>query len=207
MHKVAHEAGKARRPDRAHCPPGWVVSAILNQGDIAGLRQAMPELADKVPASCAGSSTAWAEAYLYALAKTGGKGVAMGSDINGAAGLPGPRFGTFAAYGARHDARRVPERRAEIDNQTNGVAYTEPIRDYRWYRFEPSGRGGYDEESCDIWHAIAQYVAGFDPAIQEHLKSDFPELNIQQLFEAADLYLDHGLDRSHNARFLDGQSV
>jgi hypothetical protein len=105
--------------------------------------------------------------------------------------LPGPRFGTLAAYGARHDTRRVHDRRNEIDNQSNGVAYTEPIRDYRWYRFEPSGRGGYDEQTCDIWHAIAQYVAGFNPAIQEHLKSDFPELNIQQLFEAADLYLDH----------------
>jgi hypothetical protein len=124
------------------------------------------------------------------LAKTGGKGVAIGSDINGAAGLPGPRFGTSAAYGARHDTRRLPNRRAEIDSQSNGVAYGEPIRDYRWYRFEPSGQGGYDEETCDIWHAIAQYAAGFNPSTQEHPKSDFPELNIQQLLEAADLYLD-----------------
>jgi microsomal dipeptidase-like Zn-dependent dipeptidase len=191
VHKVAHEAGKRGDQIERIARLGGVVSAILNQGDIAGLCQAMPGLADKVKAPCAGSSTAWAQAYIYALAKMGGKGVAIGSDINGAAGLPGPRFGTLAAYGARHDTRRVHDRRNEIDNQSNGVAYTEPIRDYRWYRFEPSGRGGYDEQTCDIWHAIAQYVAGFNPAIQEHLKSDFPELNIQQLFEAADLYLDH----------------
>jgi hypothetical protein len=114
----------------------------------------------------------------------------MGSDVNGAAGLPGPRFGTFAAYGARRDARREPQRRAEIDSQANGVAYREPIRDYRWYRFEHTGSGGYDEESCNIWHAIAQYAAGFNPALQDHPHGDYPELNIQQLLEAADLYLD-----------------
>jgi microsomal dipeptidase-like Zn-dependent dipeptidase len=190
IHKVAHEAGKRGDQIERIARLGGMVSAILNQGDIAGLRKAMPELASKIKAPCAGSSTAWAEAYLYAVAKTGGKGVAIGSDINGAAGLPGPRFGTFAAYGARHDACREPNRRAEIDSQSNGVAYSEPIRDYRWHRFEPSGSSGYEEETCDIWHAIAQYAAGFNPSIQKHPKSDFPELNIQQLFEAADLYLD-----------------
>ena len=192
VHKVAHEAGKRGDQIERIARLGGIVSPILNQGDIAGLRQGMPELAGKVPASCAGSSTAWAEAFLYALAKTGGVGVAMGSDINGAAGLPGPRFGTSAAYGARRDARREPQRRAEIDRQANGVAYSEPIRDYRWHRFEPSGSSGYEEESCDIWHAIAQYAAGFNPALHKHPHSDYPELNIQQLLEAADLYLDQG---------------
>jgi microsomal dipeptidase-like Zn-dependent dipeptidase len=190
VNKVAHEAGKRGDQLERIARLGGVVSAILNQGDIAGLRQGMPELAGKVSAPCAGSSTAWAEAYLYALAKTGGKGVAIGSDINGAAGLPGPRFGTFAGYGARHDACREPHRRAEMDSQSNGVAYIEPIRDYRWHRFQPSGSSGYEEETCDIWHAIAQYAAGFNPSVQKHLKSDYPELNIKQLLEAADLYLD-----------------
>lgn len=190
VHKVAHEAGKRGDQLERISRLGGVVSAILNQGDIAGLRKSMPELAARIKATCAGSSTDWAQAYLYAVAKMGGKGVAIGSDINGAAGLPGPRFGTAAAYGARHDTRRLPSRRTEIDNQSNGVAYREPIRDYRWHRFEPSGEGGYDEETCDIWHAIAQYKAGFNPSIHTHPKSDFPELNIQQLLEAADLYLD-----------------
>ncbi len=190
VHKVAHEAGKRCDQVERIARLGGVVSAILNQGDLASLGQALPELADKIKAPCAGSSSAWAEAYLYAVAKTGGKGVAIGSDINGAAGLPGPRFGTFAAYGARHDARREPSRREEIDNQANGVAYREPIRDYRWYRFEPTGGSGYDEETCDIWHAFAQYAAGFNPSIQTHPKSDSPEVHIQELLEAADLFLD-----------------
>lgn len=190
VHKVAHEAGKRGDQLERIARLGGIIAPILNQGDIAGLRQAMPELAGKIPAPCAGSSTAWGEAYLYALAKMGGRGVAMGSDINGAACLPGPRFGTYAAYGARNDARRIPHRRAEIDRQTNGVAYREPIRDYRWYRFEPSGAGGYDEESCDIWHAIAQYVAGFNPAIHQHPQDDYPALNLQQLRQALDLHMD-----------------
>jgi len=190
VHKVAHEAGKRSDQVERIARLGGVVSAILNQGDIGGLGRALPELAGKIRARCAGSSTGWAEAYLYAVAKTGGRGVAIGSDINGAAALPGPRFGTFAAYGARHDARREPNRRSEIDQQTNGVAYIEPIRDYRWHRFEPSGASGYDEETCDIWHAIAQYAAGFNPSIHTHPKNDYPDLNIQQLVEAADLYID-----------------
>ncbi len=190
VHKVAHEAAKRGDQVERIAHLGGIVSAILNQGDIAGLSQVMPEAARKIRSRCAGSSSDWAEAYLYAVNKTGGKGVAIGSDINGAACLPGPRFGTMAAFGARHDLRREPSRRQDIDQQSNGVAYLEPLRDYRWHRFEPSGESGYDEETCDIWHAIAQYKAGFNPALHTHPKSDFPELKIQQLLEAADLYLD-----------------
>jgi microsomal dipeptidase-like Zn-dependent dipeptidase len=190
VHKVAHEAAKRGDQIERIARLGGVVSIILNQGDIAGLNKVIPEMANKIRAVCAGSSSEWAEAYLYAVNKTGGKGVAIGSDINGAACLPGPRFGTMAAYGAKNDAHREPSRRVELDRQTNGVAYREPIRDYRWHRFEPSGQSGYDEQTCDIWHAIAQYKAGFNPAIHTHPKSDFPDMNIQQLMEAADLLLD-----------------
>ena len=43
------------------------------------------------------------------------------------------------------DERRIAERRGEIERQTNGVAYDEPIRDYRWHRFESSLEGGYTD--------------------------------------------------------------
>ena len=145
----------------------------------------MPELADKIPVPCAGSSTAWAQAYLYAVAKMGGRGVAIGTDVNGAAGLPGPRFGPFAAFGAKSDDRRMDERRREIDRQTNGVAYDEPILDYRWHRFDAADPGAYDEEEEDIWQAIAQYEAGFNPWIHRHPDSDFPERSVRLAMEAA----------------------
>ena len=191
VHKVAHEAGKRGDQIERIGRLGGIVAPILNQGDIAGLRRGLPELAAKVLEPCAGSSTAWAQAYLYAAAKMGGRGVAMGSDINGAAGLPGPRFGASAAYGARNDARRAVERRGEIDRQTNGVAYAEPIRDHRWHRFEPSGAGGYDEEESNIWQAIAQYEAGFNPATDEHPPSDFPEPSVQEALELLHVQLSH----------------
>jgi microsomal dipeptidase-like Zn-dependent dipeptidase len=183
VHKVAHEAGKRGDQIERISQLGGVVAPILNQGDIAGLRRGMPDLASKIPEPCAGSSTSFAQAFLYAVAKMGGRGIALGSDINGAAGLPGPRFGTFAAYGARNDARRIVDRRGEIDRQKNGVAYTTPIHDHRWYRFESSGDGAYDEEECDIWQAIAQYESGFNPLVQDHPASDFPEHNVREAME------------------------
>jgi microsomal dipeptidase-like Zn-dependent dipeptidase len=190
VHKVAHEAAKRGDQIERIGRLGGIVAPIINQGDIAGLRRCMPELEPKVPAPCAGSSTAWAQAYLYAVAKTGGRGVAIGTDINGAAALPGPRFGVFAAYGTHNDARRAGERRAEMERQSNGVAYDKPIRDARWYRFEPaiSGTGGYDPEECDIWQAIAQYEVGFNPATQSHHPSDYPTGNVLQYLKALEVH-------------------
>ena len=155
---------------------GGMVAPILNQGDMAGLVAGMPDLCDKVPAPCAGSSTSWGQAYLYTAAVMGRRGVALGSDVNGAAGLPGPRFGTLAAYGARDDdPARIAQRRAEIDRQTNGVAYAEPLKDYRWFRFEDSGSGAYDEDERHIWQAIAEYKAGFNPWDKQHPAGDRPD--------------------------------
>jgi microsomal dipeptidase-like Zn-dependent dipeptidase len=183
VHKVANEAGKRGDQIARIGKLGGVVAPILNQGDIAGLKRCQPELAGKIPQPCASSSTSWAQAYLYAVAMMGGRGVAIGSDINGAAGLPGPRFGTSAAYGTNNDAQRVKDRRNEIEAQNNGVTYTEPIRDPRWHRFDSSGPGGYDEEECDIWQAIAQYKAGFNPEIHTHPETDMPEPKIREAWE------------------------
>ena len=191
VHKVAHEAGKRGDQIERIGRLGGVVAPIINQGDIAGLRRSMPKLSDKIPNPCAGSSTSWAQAYLYASGKMGGRGVAIGTDINGAAGLPGPRFGTFAAYGAHPDSKRSSERRDEIDSQTNGVAYSTPLRDYRWYRFEDTGPGGYDEDERDIWTAIAQYEAGFNPATHAHPASDFPAFHLAEAAETIKIRYEH----------------
>ncbi len=206
VHKVAHEAGKRGDQIERIGRLGGIVAPILNQGDIAGLRRMMPELAQKLPQPSSGSSTSFAQAYLYALAKMGGHHVAFGSDINGAAGLPGPRFGVFASFGVHNDARRIAERRGEIDQQTNGVAYTQPIRDHRWYRFETSGPGGYDEEECDIWQAIAQYEAGFNPAVQSHSVEDFPDAQMREALELAMVrHLQEWVDHATEGFFLADQ--
>jgi microsomal dipeptidase-like Zn-dependent dipeptidase len=196
VHKVAHEAGKREDQIELIGRLGGLVAPIINQGDLAGLQRCMPELAGKITNPCAGSSTSWAQAYLYAIAKMGGRGVAIGTDINGAAGMPAPRFGAYAAYGAVRDKRRMADRRAEIDCQTNGVAYNTPIRDYRWYRFESSGPGDYDDEEADIWQGIAQYEAGFDPSRNEHPASDFPQQILREAFEFVRLHYEQiGVDQ------------
>jgi len=196
VHKVAHEAGKREDQIELIGRLGGLVAPIINQGDLAGLQRCMPELAGKITNPCAGSSTSWAQAYLYASAKMGGRGVAIGTDINGAAGMPAPRFGAYAAYGAVKDKRRMADRRAEIDCQTNGVAYNTPIHDYRWYRFESSGPGDYDDEEADMWQGIAQYEAGFDPSRQEHPASDFPQNILREAFEFVRLHYEQkGVDQ------------
>jgi hypothetical protein len=195
VHKVAHEAGKRGDQIERIGRLGGVVAPILFQGDIAGLRRYNPALAAKIPEPCASSSTSWAQAYLYAVEKMGGRGVAIGSDINGAADLPGPRFGTSAAYGTQNDSRRVHERREEIDRQRNGVTYRQKIRDHRWHRFNGSGPGAYDEEECDIWQAIAQYKAGFNPMVDEHGAEDLSEPFFRETIEI--------LKGGHNQNWVD----
>jgi microsomal dipeptidase-like Zn-dependent dipeptidase len=184
VHKVAHE--NAKRADQVERIGrlGGVVAPILNQGDVLDFGNVVPEWAHKVSQSCAGSSTAWASAYLYAVKKMGGRGVAIGSDVNGAAGMPGPRFGTFAAYGACGDDHRVPLRRAQIDAQVNGVRYATPICDYRWHRFDESGPNAYDTGEREAWQAIAQYAAGFHPDRDKHPKDDAPPIALMTVDNA-----------------------
>jgi microsomal dipeptidase-like Zn-dependent dipeptidase len=174
VHKVANEVGK--RPDQVERIGrlGGIIAPILNQGDVMDFGNVMPHLANKVPKSCAGSSTAWASSYLYAVDKMGGRGVAIGSDVNGAAAMPGPRFGTYAAYGTHGDSHRLPLRRGQIDAQKNGVRYGTPIRDYRWHRFDEGGPEAYDREEREAWQGIAQYVAGFQPDRDQHPEDDAP---------------------------------
>lgn len=176
VHKVAHENGKRGDQVERIGRLGGVVAPILNQGDVLDFGNVVPEWGHKVPQSCAGSSTAWASAYLYAVKKMGGRGVAIGSDVNGAAGMPGPRFGTFAAYGACGDTHRLSLRRAQIDAQVNGVRYATPIRDYRWHRFDESGPNAYDKGEREAWQAIAQYAAGFHPDRDRHPADDAPPI-------------------------------
>jgi microsomal dipeptidase-like Zn-dependent dipeptidase len=188
VHKVAHEAGKRGDQLERIGHLGGVVAPIINQGDIAGLRRGLPELESKIPEPSAGSSTSWAQAYLYAVSKMGGRGVAIGTDINGAAALPGPRFGTFASFGANHDNHRIPQRRSEIDHQTNGVAYDRPIIDHRWYRFESGGNGAYNNEERGMWQAIAQYETGFNPAVGKHPASDYPDPTLRDAVESIEVH-------------------
>ncbi len=182
VHKLAHENAKTGEQVERIARLGGVIAPILSQGDVRPLGHVLPEMEGKLQNRCPGSGSTWGEAYLYVVAKTDGRGVAIGSDINGAADLPGPRFGPLAAYEWRTDSCRVDERREVIAQQTNGVRYGGPIRDYRWFRFDESGPGGYDEVECDLWEGIAEYKAGFNPWIHEHPAEDMPAMGLKTFY-------------------------
>ena len=192
VHKLAHENAKTGDQVERIARLGGMIAPILSQGDLRPLGQVLPELEGKVHDPCPGTGTTWAQAYLYVAAKTGGRGVAIGSDINGAADLPGPRFGPLAAYESRTDPCRVDERRAVMARQFHGVCYDTPIRDYRWFRFDESGPGGYDEAECDVWEAIAEYKAGFNPWIHEHPAEDLPPPGLKTFYRRLEQMREQG---------------
>jgi microsomal dipeptidase-like Zn-dependent dipeptidase len=146
---------------------GGMIAPGLHQGDIRPARQADPRVPDRGIADCAGSSTSWAQAYLYAVSKMAGRGVGFGSDCNGFAQAPGPRFGPNAAYslhsGQLEDPVRRPLRRAQIDRQRNGVRYLELSMDWRPYRWlEGVAADEMTAEQRDMWQAMALVRCGMD---------------------------------------------
>lgn len=163
IYKIAHESMKRSDQIEKIRQLGGIIAPIMGLGDLQDVGLVVPEQAGKVPNDCPGSSKTWAQAYLYAIHKMKGKSVGLASDVGGWVGCPGPRFGTFAAFSIHNDNLRNPQRREQIDRQKNGVKYQGAIKDYRWYRFEDIGPGGYDAEERDIWEAIAIYKAGVNP--------------------------------------------
>lgn len=140
---------------------GGMISIGLHQGDIRGAD-------DRVLYEAAGSSTSWAQAYLYATGITSGAPVGIGTDMDGLAGSAGPRFGLNAAYELASpplpDDLREPLRPAQVDSQRNGVRYVEPLCDYRHYRFTGVLDGNvYSSEERDIWQALAISASGTPP--------------------------------------------
>jgi len=171
IHKCSTEGLKSAEQIERIARLGGIIGPITDQGDVRPVSDVLPSLQGKVQGDCAGSSKAWAQAYLYAVEKMGGRGVGLGTDTNGFAKLPGPRFGLNASYfldytiqGMGLDARRRHLRRPQVEAQSNGVHYDTPIADARHYRFEGVLEGDvYDDMQRDIWQAIALYKAGRNP--------------------------------------------
>ena len=78
---------------------GGMVNVIVRQGSLAEIGTA--EAAISLPHVCGNSANTFAQAYLYAINKTGNEPTGFGTDFNGYAGLPGPRFGPDACPGGR----------------------------------------------------------------------------------------------------------
>jgi len=167
-HKPPSETQKRRWDVQRIVDLGGMVAPILNQGDNRPVERVDPAVGTRVP-ECAGSSASWAQAYLYAVSVSGGRGVGFGSDINGLAQATGPRFGPNAAYSLDNGQDRDPVRRAlrgsQVEAQRNGVRYSTPVRDWRPYRWREGATAEHllNDEQRDMWQALAVVAAGCDP--------------------------------------------
>jgi microsomal dipeptidase-like Zn-dependent dipeptidase len=106
---------------RAISELGGVVGVGLNQRDIRGY-----EGAARVVNDCAGSSKSLAQALLYAHDQMRGRGICIGSDTNGLAGLPAPRFGPASSNYLSGDILRRNFRTAQVAAQRKPVRYAHP---------------------------------------------------------------------------------
>jgi microsomal dipeptidase-like Zn-dependent dipeptidase len=86
---------------------GGMVGVILHQGDLNDIRT-WPGPGTSVPHVSGNTSNTVVQAYLGAVAGMRGGPVAFGTDFNGFAGLPGPRFGADASPGGSTGAQPSP---------------------------------------------------------------------------------------------------
>ncbi len=181
IHKCSSEELKTASQIERIRKLGGIIAPLACQIDIREVGDVIPALKGKVRDDSAGSSKTWAQAYLYAVEKMGGRGVGIGTDTNGFAKFNGPRFGLNASYfldynvdGMGRDPERRPLRKEQVAAQQNGVRYDEPLIDPRRYRFEGVLQGDvYDDLERDIWQAIALYHAGYNPWKQHDILEIF----------------------------------
>jgi microsomal dipeptidase-like Zn-dependent dipeptidase len=168
---------------------GGLVAPILHQGSTDGIHyEPYAALND-----CSNSSKTWAQAYLAAVDAMGGPATAavgLGSDFNGLAGLPGPRFGREKCSG---DVNPAP--------QGGGVSYPFAIETPPGLARGAAGhlgrlsfgahahddgtamRPGYDYNYEGLAHA------GLLPDFVADLRSFVPVGSLSPLFRSAEAYL------------------
>lgn len=142
-----------------------MVAPILAQGDVG--RKNLPTCCMSVKNHVPYSSTSWARAYLYAkdaldeVNRQGGNvvGIGLGSDVNGLAELPGPRFGPRAAEHVAGDKVRGKDRRWQLDAQSNGVQYERPSGTVDDARFGDAHPTGYSGDEIAAWKALDAWRA------------------------------------------------
>jgi len=78
---------------------GGMVAPIIAQGDIKTVATWKNPGAAYIPHVCGGSTNTFVQAYLYAIQQAQYRPVALGTDFNGFAGVPGPRAGPDACPG------------------------------------------------------------------------------------------------------------
>jgi microsomal dipeptidase-like Zn-dependent dipeptidase len=91
---LPEEADRIRRLD-------GMVAIIVNQGKLHEIQTWRTAGQPVIEHTCGGTSNTLVQVYRYTVAKMQGRPVGLGTDFNGFAGLPGPRFGPDAAPGGQ----------------------------------------------------------------------------------------------------------
>ena len=113
----------------------------------------------RAPADCDGSTKSMAQSYLYLIEQMQGRGVALGTDMNGMPDSLVPRFGPAACRSAAKDGVRGPTLRAQVDAQRGtGVRYRDERR-HNYGRFTPFDGHVYDSADAITWAAIERFRA------------------------------------------------
>jgi microsomal dipeptidase-like Zn-dependent dipeptidase len=104
-----HEGNKTADQITSTRALGGMPGVILHQGSYSSIKQFQRANGSFVPFACGFSSEAWAQVYLYAASKmthaqtdlwpSDPAAAAIGSDFNGLAGMPAPRFGSEKCAG------------------------------------------------------------------------------------------------------------
>jgi len=121
---------------------GGMISPIVRQGSIAETGTWTRPAGRTIPHTCSNSSNSFAQAYLYLVDRAPGHPIAIGTDLNGFAGLPGPRFGSERCPG---NGRRKP-------GQQTGITY--PFTSVSGQELGPSqiGQKRYDMNVDGLAH-------------------------------------------------------
>ena len=165
-HKLPHESDKSPVAVQRIKALGGIVAAQTLPADFRDVGPVTGQ-PSRVANDAPGTVKSWAQSYLYAISRRGmdGGAVALGTDFDGFASEPGPRFGPAALPAAADDLPRARmleagardaagTRRAKADAQDAPVAYARAdLQDYNGARWQD--HGVYTAEEREAWQAIA----------------------------------------------------
>lgn len=130
--------------------------AIKKSGGVIGLMLGSPNVARQwdpyTTNNCDGSSSSFFQSFSYLNHLLDGQGVTIGSDFNGYAKIPGPRFGSNACYDAGKDNFRKKLQNSQAAQQSNPVIYLQALKPEHHY---PAG------SSSNQNHPLMTSIAGY----------------------------------------------
>jgi microsomal dipeptidase-like Zn-dependent dipeptidase len=118
---------------------GGMVSVIVRQGNLDEITTCRAPGQATIAHTSGNTSNTLVQAYLYAISKMKGAPVALGTDFNGFAGLPGPRFGPDAAPGGSTGPKPVTRLKYPFKTAATGQSMAHSIVGNKKFDFNDDG--------------------------------------------------------------------